>query len=320
MDARLHPFAEHGGRLSAARALFGGSDWLDLSTGIAPWSYPASFVGCPLSGLPESGDLEKLEEAAALAFGVPRTREVVAVPGTDLALRLLALIVPTSQPARLEPCYPGHRASWPDARPLDSGPADLLILANPNNPDGRCFSGAELRELASDKVLIVDEAYADASPGLSVADATWAGLIVLRSFGKFFGLAGLRLGFVIAESELSRRLRALLGDWPISAPALAVGAAAYADASWQEQQRARIAEAGRNLETALAAAGVRTIGATPYFRLIEAGDAHAVFDHLACTQILTRPFDLYPDRLRVGLPSNAQAAERLAAALQGAFQ
>ena len=311
----LAAFTEHGGRVAEARARFGGEDWIDLSTGIAPWPYPVPPVA--LDRLPEPAALAALEAAARAAFGVPASRAVVAVPGTDLALRLLAMLLPAERPARLEPGYAGHRAAWPDAVPWAGGAGhDLLVLANPNNPDGRVFERAALLALAERTTLLVDEAYAEADPARSVADAAAARLIVLRSFGKFFGLPGVRLGFVIAAPELAARLRGLLGDWPIAQPALPIGTAAYRDRAWAEAQRARIAVAGAALDDLLAAASLNVVGATPFFRLIETRDAHALFRHLASRAILTRPFADDPRRLRIGLPGDATALARLQSALQ----
>lgn len=312
----LDPFTAHGGRIEAARAMFGGGDWIDLSTGIAPWVYPVGEV--VFDRLPEPGALLGLEQVARAAFGVPAAREVVAVPGTDLALRLLAGLIPARRVAVMRPGYAGHVVAWPGAISLSVDEigmveADLIVLANPNNPDGRSIDRATLLDVATRATLVVDEAFADADPRESVSDAEGEGLIVLRSFGKFYGLPGLRLGFVIASRAIAVTLRAMLGDWPVSTPAIAIGTAAYADRDWQEAQRRRIAEAGAWLDTALA--GFTIIGGASSFRLIEAPGAH-LFRHLASRAILTRPFAERQDRLRLGLPRDAASADRLAQALK----
>lgn len=310
----LAPFTEHGGRLGAARAAFGDGDWIDLSTGIAPWPYPAPPAA--IDRLPEPGALAALEAAARAAFGAPPARAVVAVPGTDLALRLLGQLLPARAPARLAPGYAGHARAWPAAVPWTGGEqADLIVLANPNNPDGRRFDRAALLELARGRTLVVDEAYADAAPAESLADAEGDGLVVLRSFGKFHGLPGLRLGFVIAAPALAARLRALLGDWPIATPAIEAGIAAYRDPAWAAAQRAQIADMGAALDRLLAEMGVAVVGATPFFRLIAPPDARALFQSLARRAILTRPFADTP-HLRIGLPADAAQRARLAAALE----
>ncbi|MBA2932635.1 pyridoxal phosphate-dependent class II aminotransferase [Sphingomonas sp. CGMCC 1.13654] len=313
----LDPFTAHGGRIEAARAMFGGEGWIDLSTGIAPWAYPVGEVA--YGRLPDPDALAALEALARSAFGVPAGREVVAVPGTDLALRLLAELIPARRVAVVRPGYAGHAAAWSgtigvsgdEIRMVD---ANLIVLANPNNPDGRVFHRATLRGLAARATLIVDEAFADADPRESVADADEEQLIVLRSFGKFYGLPGLRLGFVIASRGISAALRAMLGDWPVSTPAIAIGTAAYADRAWRDAQRRRIAEANDRLD--IARTNFPIVGGTSLFRLIEVPDAYVLFRHLASRAILARPFADRQDRLRLGLPRDLIAADRLAEALE----
>ncbi|MGJ3629568.1 aminotransferase class I/II-fold pyridoxal phosphate-dependent enzyme [Sphingomonas sp. MMS24-JH45] len=203
LPADLAPFAVHGGRVGAARAAFGdaggGADWIDLSTGIAPWSYPAP-ADLGLDRLPEPGEIAALEAAAADAFGVADAARVVAVPGTDLALRLLARLLPAARSAVVTPGYGGHLAAWPGAARVahlrHAQGHDLIVFACPSNPTGAVVAAEEVRALAERMIVVADEAYADPLPGL--APHASDRLVVLRSFGKFYGLPGLRLGFVIA--------------------------------------------------------------------------------------------------------------------------
>lgn len=320
-DSRaLATFRAHGGRVAEARALFGGDDWIDLSTGIAPWAWPATDLPLSFDRLPEPGEIRALEAAAARVFGVISTDHVVAVPGTDLAMRLLAPILAARRPSVQHPAYAGHLAAWPGA--LDAtGPddpaittCDLLALASPANPDGRICEPAALQALARRITVVADEAYADPDPGACAIASDQ--LIVLRSFGKFYGLPGLRLGFVIAGPRITAALRALLGDWPVSLPAAAIGTAAYRDTAWQCAQVARIRETGVLLDTLFADVGLPLIGRTPLFRLIRCVDAARLFVALAKRAILTRPFTDHPDHLRIGLPGDAAALARLAAALE----
>lgn len=313
------PFGSHGGRVAAARAAFGGDDWIDLSTGIAPWAWPADSVSPGLDRLPEPEAIAALEAAAAQAFGIADPAGVVAVPGTDLAMRLLAPLLGARSPAVMQPGYAGHRAAWPDARAVASTSAnlanhDLLILASPANPDGRTVAPNTLLALATRLTLVVDEAYADPGPGLCVPASDR--LIVLRSFGKFYGLPGLRLGFVIAGLAVAAKLRTTLGDWPVSSPAIAIGTAAYRDAAWRRSQTARIAEAGTLLDALLGDAGLSIVGRARLFRLIESARARALFTTLARHAILTRPFADRSDWLRIGLPRDADARARLVAAIE----
>lgn len=320
----LATFTAHGGRVAAARAVFGGAgggeDWIDLSTGIAPWAWPADAVQPALDRLPEPGEIAALEAAAAQAFRVADPARVVAVPGTDLAMRLLAPLLAADRPAVVTPGYAGHAAAWrcaaaiPQATAEAVAPHDLVVLASPANPDGRVTDPALLRDLSRDRIVVVDEAYADPAPGLcgQASDR----LVVLRSFGKFYGLPGLRLGFVVAGPDVTRRLRAMLGDWPLSMPAIAIGTAAYRDTVWRAKQQARIVEAGAMLDGLLADSGLAIVGSTGLFRLVAVPHAHALFDTLARHAILTRPFADAADRLRIGLPRGAAALARLAAALE----
>ncbi len=162
--------------------------------------------------------------------------------------------------------------------------------------------------------VVVDEAYADPAPGLSPHASDR--LIVLRSFGKFYGLPGVRLGFVIAGDDVAKRLRGLLGDWPVSSAAVAIGTAAYRDGVWRHAQASRIAETGALLDEVLRDAGLDLVGHAPLFRLVACADATALFETLARHAILTRPFADQPDRLRIGLPRGAAGLVRLATALE----
>ena len=317
--APILPYAElygHGGRLGAAARLFpqAPSPWIDLSTGISPWPYPAE-AGTDWSRLPEPEAIARLEAAAAACFGAPDPEEVVAVPGSDLALRLLPQLLEEADARYLSPIFSGHKAAWPDARAIGPGTmeqAELLILCNPNNPDGRITSRSELDRFTGQ--LIVDEAFADAMPSLSLASDR-RGAIVLRSFGKFFGLPGLRLGFVIADRPLAMRLRALIGDWPVGSAAIAIATAAYSDSDWQAGQRQRLADASQRLDTLLRGFGLTIAGGTPLFRLARSERASDLFHHLAQAGILTRPFAEDANALRFGLPGEEPQWQRLEQAL-----
>jgi cobalamin biosynthetic protein CobC len=321
MNARsaADPFRFHGGRLAAAAAHFDRArqPWVDLSTGICPWAYPVPDNDPAIwHRLPEPEELEQLEAAAAESFGVPDPDEVVAVPGSDIAIRLLGTIFSDRAAAMLTPIYSGHRATWPDAAEVtmdDAAHHDLLILANPNNPDGRKIAPQRLRELPGQ--LIVDEAFADTDPEISLLQDR-AGAIVLRSFGKFFGLPGIRLGFVIADLPVAHQLRRLLGDWPVSGSAIAIGTSAYRDQTWQHHHRQRISRAANALDHMLEQAGLEIAGGTSLFRLATHDQASEIFEHLGQSGILVRPFATDERQLRFGLPASDADRDRLAKALQ----
>lgn len=309
----------HGGRLREAMAAYPDAPrpWLDLSTGInpEPWSGPRASAEA-LTRLPDPRDLTDLEAAAARAFGVAAPERVVAVSGAEAALRLLPALIGSGEVALLAPIYGGHREAWATASPslintLDDPrgqDADVLVLVNPNNPDGRRITRTVLANLAaerSDRGLwtIVDESFGEVAPDLSVADLQIDRLVTLRSFGKFYGLPGARLGFVIANNIFARNLRTLLGDWPISADALVLGLGAYADDNWRDATRTWLAAQAPRVDATLAEAGLKVIGGCDLFRLIEIADAYELFGQMCARGVLTRPFIDRPDQLRIGLPS-----------------
>lgn len=316
----LSTFRRHGGRLRAAEALFpkAPGPWLDLSTGINPRPYPAPAIRRDdLARLPEPEAIAELEASAAGVFGAEPAR-VAATPGTDAALRLLPRLIGARSVALAARTYGGHREAWSaigaDIRAEDAA-AEAWVIVNPNNPDGRLAPPVRLVEAARDRWVIVDEAFADPRPETSVAAQAGGRLAVLRSFGKFYGLPGVRLGFVVAEPALAAEVRRAFGDWPVSAEALAAGRAAYADAAWRTRTQARLLRDRRRLDRLLGDAGLEVIGGTDLFRLARSDAAEAVFLRLARAGVLCRPFDA-PDLLRFGLPGVRADWDRLAAALR----
>lgn len=331
-------FAHHGGRLGAARSLFPDATqpWIDLSTGINPRAYPAPRAAQRARTLlPEPTELARLEALAAAAFGVADPACVVATAGTECALRLLPQIVGFKAAAIVGPTYGSHADAWTRAGALTqtitldearahAERAICLTIVNPNNPDGRIVERAQLLALHDSLsrhggMLLVDEAFADVAPEASVAaDAgTLAAprLIVLRSFGKFFGLAGLRLGFVVAAAPIVAAIRGLIGEWPVSSDAIAAGLAAYADRRWAELERAALDKSAQRLDRLLALSGFELAGGTSLFRLARAANARERFARLLAAGVLVRPFDFDSSLLRFGLPRGRDQWRRLAAAL-----
>lgn len=319
------PLRYHGGNLAAARARYGDGDWLDLSTGIHPlaWPVPADLP-IDLHPLPEPAALTALEEAAAAHFGVGPAH-LCAVPGSETGLRLLGPVLGGTGSHRV-PGYRTHGAVFANSIPLsptDAVPEGTsLVLANPNNPCGTLLGSALLESLlaerqAAESWLVVDEAFVDPHPESSMAptidDARR--LVVLRSFGKFFGLAGVRLGFVLAPRSVIAGYRRLLGDWPIDATALAIGTRAYRDNAWIAAARTDLPRRAAALDGVLRNHGLEPRGASPLFRLVEHEEATAIFKRLVRAHILVRPFDDAPRWLRFGLPRDAAALDRLDRAL-----
>lgn len=299
--------------------------WLDLSTGInpEPWSGRRAPADA-LRRLPDPHDLAELEVVAARAFGVADPGRVVATSGAEAALRLLPGLIGGGRTALLSPIYGGHIEAWPGADRIASlnDRADVLVLVNPNNPDGGRIARADLAALAAERSdagrwTVVDESFGEVAPELSVADLEIDRLITLRSFGKFYGLPGARLGFLIGNKVFAREFRVLLGDWPVSADALALGMDAYADASWRERTRAWLTRQAEAVDAALSKADLTPLGGCDLFRWVAAPDAHGLFARLCGQGVLTRPFADRPDRLRFGLPSRNEF-NRFVSALEAA--
>ena len=325
------PPVYHGGDLAWAAREYPDAPqpWLDLSTGINPWPYPLPPLEAALwTRLPDAALDRHLRQAAARCYRVADAGAVVAAPGSQALIQMLPRLRPPGQVAVLGPTYGEHAACWAAAghdvagiADLDTMPrrCDVLVLTNPNNPDGRILPPARLLALAAELQarggwLVLDEAFADVAPAASLAAAGAAGVIVLRSFGKFFGLAGLRLGFAIATPELAAAISGALGPWAVSGPAAAIGAAALADTAWIAATRARLGRAAAALDALLGRHGIEVQGGTDLFRLVATNEADRLFDSLCRQGIFTRRFPAEPRWLRFGLPADAA---RLEAALVG---
>ena len=317
----------HGGDPGEAMALHGGApeDWLDLSTGINPVPYPLPEVPARAwAALPAEREIAALERAARAAYGT--AAPAVALAGAQAAIQIVPRLG-TGAARVLGPTYEEHAGALVDAgwqvtqvtEPDALAGADLAVVVNPNNPDGRRHAPDDLLALASRVgLLVVDESFADAEPALSLAPLLGAGaerVLVLRSFGKFYGLAGLRLGFVLAGEGLAGAVRAMAGPWRISGPAVAVGRAALADTLWQEDARARLARDAARLDALAAGESWRPVGGTPLFRTYETGEARAAQERLARARIWTRAFPYAAGWLRLGLPGTEDGWARLACAL-----
>ena len=314
-------FHRHGGRLSDARSAWPDAPqpWLDLSTGINPRAWRGA-VRHDRTRLPDPESLAALEATAARAFGV-QPDQVAATAGADAALRLLPGLIDAPDTAIVSPTYGGHAQAWAGrsvreitAEAMATDLASCVVVVNPNNPDGRILK-ADALNLADGRTVIIDESFVDATPQKSLASLAGDRLIVLRSFGKFYGLPGVRLGFVIASPKIAARVRERVGDWPVTAEAIAVGTAAYADAGWADRTRARLVRDAQRLDRLLVQSGFEVTGECPLFRLATTTGANRRFERLAAQGVLVRPFDHTPDSLRFGLPPSG-AWTRLATALE----
>ncbi|OAN50368.1 threonine-phosphate decarboxylase [Paramagnetospirillum marisnigri] len=328
----MAPLPLHGGDLAGAAARWGrpAEGWLDLSTGINPWPYPLPHIPAEAwHRLPGAAEEEALRRAAARCWGVADAALVVTAAGSQPLIQAVPRLLAPGRVAIVSPTYGEHGRAWAAVGHQVSDVEDLssvdevgaVVVVNPNNPDGRITSPEILSALAArlarqGGLLVVDEAFGDLRPDLSLAGRVGPGLVVLKSFGKFHGLAGLRLGFALAEPVLVERLRAMMGPWAVSGPALTVGTVALADEGWAAATRPRLAQATAELRQVLTAGGWEVLGGTDLFVLARPNrlphdEAARLYDRLGRAGILTRAFADRPDRLRFGLPSDSGGLERL---------
>ena len=322
---------DHGGRLREAAAHYNIplADWLDLSTGINPHGWPVPTLPAEVwQRLPEDND--GLESAAASYYNNPG---LLPVAGSQSAIQWLPALLPRAAVACIGPLYNEHPQAWQRAghklRQLPNATLEramaaatpYVLLCNPNNPSGRLFTRAQLIDAASKLQkrggwLIVDEAFIDATPEHSVTDLAGTteapNLIAFRSLGKFFGLAGIRLGFIFASADLRERMADGIGPWHVSGPARAAGRLALLDRAWQGQMRQQLATDSQRLHDLLAPLGEAR--STALFSTLDRPDSAALHEHLARRGILTRRFTQHT-LLRFGLPADERAWQRLQTAL-----
>ncbi|WP_426437157.1 threonine-phosphate decarboxylase CobD [Bradyrhizobium genosp. P] len=334
-DQNLMHHVYHGGDVTTVHARFPNAllPWLDLSTGINALPYPIGTMDTEVwTKLPSRDSVNRLRTVAANAYGARDARQVVPAPGTQALIQLLPRICRAKNVAILGFGYQEHPATWrasganviiaEDLETISDLDIDVAVVVNPNNPDGRLISSAALLKLASslqtrNGLLVVDEAFMDVvRPSASVIPMlARQNAVVLRSFGKAYGLAGLRLGFAIANRDLAGKMEAALGPWAVSGPAIAIGAKALADTNWLDETSARLAYDAARLDELLAQAGFRILGGSPLFRLVSHQDATEWFDKLCERGILVRPFFDRPTWLRFGIPGRAADWLRLKEAL-----
>ena len=296
---------EHGGGLDAAAKRFGGdrADWIDLSTGINPQPYPVPRLSPDSwTALPDKRAQERLIEAARQFWNVPPDAALLAVPGASAAIAQIPRLTPRARVSIAQPTYNEHGASfaahgWTEVP--ESEQAEAAVIVHPNNPDGRTFDASALAA----PLMIVDESFCDVMPSASLMPhATRPGLLILKSFGKFWGLAGLRLGFVVGDPALIARLADMLGPWPVSGPALEIGTTALRDTAWAEATHQRLRADAARLDQLVKKAGLQLAGGTDLFRLYETPDAALWQERLARHRIWSRSFSYATQWLRLGLP------------------
>lgn len=326
----------HGGQVRQVMQRFpdAPTPFIDLSTGISPYAYPVVFPSQDaLTRLPETCEEDALLQAAARAYGVPSTDMIAAVPGTQMLISLLPYLLTSRDVTIFGPTYSGHETSWQyagaqveivtDAAAFQDATMKsgrVCILCNPNNPDGRLLAASEVSRLArqcevSGSWLIVDEAFADFHDASVSRTLPQSGLLVLRSFGKSYGLPGVRLGFLVADPVLAGAARALVGSWPVGTLALEAGIQAFSDGGWLERSRRQIQQDRKRLEQLFRRAGLEPLGSCLLFMLIRMAQAQDLWCFLCERGIVTRIFAERLTDLRVGLPRDEDEWSRLNAAL-----
>ncbi|MEP2716792.1 threonine-phosphate decarboxylase [Pseudophaeobacter sp.] len=295
---------DHGGNLSAAIAQYGGnrSDWIDLSTGINPAPYPLpEFAASDWSELPDSAANEALQQAARQFWSVPASAAVLPAPGASALIALLPSLRPAGRVRIETPTYNEHAAAFAHHGWSLSGDAaaEAQVAVHPNNPDGRLWQDQELTA----PLTIIDESFCDICPDQSLIHlAAKPGVILLKSFGKFWGLAGMRLGFAIGDPVLIQQLAHLQGPWAVSGPALKTGIQALQDQDWAQRSRRALARDALRLDQLLISRGAKLQGGTDLFRLYEVEYAARWQDHLARAHIWSRIFPYSKNLIRLGLP------------------
>ncbi|EFL90674.1 threonine-phosphate decarboxylase CobD [Ahrensia sp. R2A130] len=327
---------EHGGRLDAAIAKHGGTakQWLDLSTGINPRGYLVGEVHPDAwARLPDTARWTAAVEAQRHSCEAPQQAGISLAPGTQMHIQQLPTLFKPQPVAIVGFTYQEHAHCWKraghnvlitDGLESAKATARIIIVVNPNNPDGRQYDPDELAALgrslgSKGGLLVVDESFGDVAPDLSVAPQTgFDGLVVLRSLGKFYGLAGVRFGAAIGAPALTDKLDETLGPWSVSGPALDLAARALSDRTWRTRMRRKLKADRDDLEATLKERSFRLLGGTNLFVLVETSQSKALAEHLAGHRILVRQFSAKPDWVRFGLPGSLPALKRLAKALDGA--
>lgn len=309
---------DHGGGLDTAIKQYGGTreNWLDLSTGINPNPYPIPDI--PMHYwhvLPDEAAKTNLLQAARKFWHVPDRSAIVAASGVSAIIAQLPNLVEKSRVSILGPTYNEFAAAFTGQNwPLDKR-APVQVRVHPNNPDGRVFSRSQIAE-QHDQLTIIDESFCDTCPENSLIDlADKPNHIILKGTGKFWGLAGLRLGFAITTPELAEKLIQQLGPWHISGPAQYIGQQALSDQAWVDNTRNNLARMAQQLRDVLAQNHLTPLGGTDLFQLAETSCAKTLHRHLCEHHILTRIFPYSTKWIRLGLPANTNASSRLNDAL-----
>jgi cobalamin biosynthetic protein CobC len=299
---------DHGGGLDAAIIQFGGTRarWIDLSTGINPVPYLLPDLPADAwTALPDKGAQDRLVQTARSFWNVPEGAAVLAAPGASALIAQIPSLAPAQDICITEPTYNEHAAAfrahgW---KVTQDPTSSARVLVHPNNPTGAFWDTSDI----PGGLTVIDESFCDIAPDRSLIPLSERpNTLILKSFGKFWGLAGLRLGFAIGDASLVARLAERLGPWPVAGPALQIGAKALSDADWARTTRARVAQDAARLDALLNAAGATVVGGTDLFRLYKVASASDWQERLARHYIWSRVFPYDSEWLRLGLPAPHQ--------------
>lgn len=316
---------DHGGGLDSAVSRYGGKreEWIDLSTGLNPRAYPVPEIpAAAFNDLPDRRAADRLEAAARAFWMVPDDAAVLAAPGASSLIVNIPRLKRSGRVRIVERTYNEHEAAFREAgwqvirtAPEGGSRADARVVVHPNNPTGTMWSGED--EVPGRPLMVIDESFCDVILGNSrVRDwATKPGVVILKSMGKFWGLAGLRLGFAIGDPNLIAQLKQMLGPWPVSGVAQHVGAVALEDMAWANEARQIMHVDVARMDALVEARGAELIGGTALFRLYRVDDAVRWQEKLAKGKVWSRVFPYAPDWLRLGLPPQGRW-DQLEAALK----
>lgn len=310
----------HGGGVDAAIDRYGGKrgEWLDLSTGINRSPRPLPEIETAAwTELPDRNATRRLLAAARSFWSVPDNAEITAAPGLSAVIARLPDLMPPASAQIREPTYGEYARAFSAAGwRVTEDPAPVRIIVNPNNPDGKTWS-EEAAASPPAALAIIDESFCDASPGESlIGMAKKPEVLVLKGVGKFWGLAGARLGFAIGDHDLVRRLGHALGPWPVSGPAIRIGIDILQDQEWARAARERLAAGAERLDGIMHAAGCEPKGGTGLFRLYGTPSALDLQEKLAYKRVWSRVFPWSKTLVRLGLPGREHEWKKLSEAVE----
>ena len=306
---------DHGGGLDAAMNRWGGTraDWLDLSTGINPTPYPLpSFTEHSWTALPDKAAQQELLDAARIFWNVPDEADILAAPGASSLIARMPMLFDGDAVNIPKPTYNEHAAAFAAQGWCEAATSSVKVIVHPNNPTGHLWSRDDLDA----RRMVIDESFCDVTPDKTLIDETAKpGRIVLKSFGKFWGLAGLRLGFLIADPKTIAKMRDMIGPWAVSGPALEVATQALRDFEWAEATRKQLSANAGRLDDLMTNAGAKLEGGCDLFRLYNVDNAREWNERFAKERVLTRIFPYSDTYIRLGLPPS-DGWERLQTVLE----